>query len=93
MPLIHALGASSPRRGRLLSILQQRKREITLSDEILKLALEDIKTAGGLQHAKSVLLEMQVSMEKMISLYEIKMDSKNWIMRLSQKRLEIEADS
>ncbi|KAI0126433.1 isoprenoid synthase domain-containing protein [Xylariales sp. AK1849] len=42
LPLIHALRAKTPHRGRLMSILQRRKHGVELPAEIRKLALIDI---------------------------------------------------
>ncbi|KZF21949.1 terpenoid synthase [Xylona heveae TC161] len=89
MPLIHALASKSLHRGRLLSILQQRKAGNDLSHEIRKLALDDIKAAGGLEHTKSIALELQKTVDKALTNLEEKTGVKNWILRLMQKRLEL----
>lgn len=91
LPLIHALRSKSPRQGRLLSILQQRKTCNGLSLEVRKLALDEIKATGGLEYAKKTAIELQESVSETLSMYENKVGEKNWLLRLAQKQLEIEA--
>nr|USS30769.1 BFT [Nectria nigrescens] len=91
LPLIHALRSKSPHRDRLLSILQQRKRYDDLSPEIRKLALDDIKATGGLEYAEKTAIELQEAVSETLTTYEERVGEKNWLLRLAQKRLEIEA--
>ncbi|KAF4966749.1 hypothetical protein FSARC_5614 [Fusarium sarcochroum] len=90
LPLIYALATKSPQQGRLLSILQQRKIGNGLSLEVRKLGLDDIKSSGGLDHAKKTAIGLQESINETLSMYEDKLGEKNWLLRLAQKRLEID---
>ncbi|KAI1771877.1 isoprenoid synthase domain-containing protein [Hypoxylon cercidicola] len=90
LPLIHALRSKTAHRGRLLSILQQRKTGNGLSPEVRKLALDDIKATGGLEYAKTTTIGLQEAVNETLSMYEKKVGEKNWLLRLAQKRLEIE---
>ncbi|KAK6084429.1 polyprenyl synthetase [Seiridium cupressi] len=90
LPLIHALRSKTPHRGRLMSILQQRKSSADLPLDIRKLALDDIKATGGLEYAKKTAMGLQDSVNETLSQYEDKVGAKNWILRLVQKRLELE---
>jgi ophiobolin F synthase len=90
LPLIHALRQDGPRRGRLLSILQQRKSDMGLSAEIRKLALDDIKAAGGVEYTRQVVKELQRAVGTSLSLYEAEVGTKNFILRLVQKKLELD---
>ncbi|KAI1765276.1 isoprenoid synthase domain-containing protein [Hypoxylon sp. FL1150] len=90
LPLIHALRSKTSQRARLLSILQQRKTGNDLSPEMRKLALDDIKAAGGLEYAKKTTLGLQDAVNETLTMYEKKVGEKNWLLRLAQKRLEIE---
>lgn len=74
-----------------MSILQQRKTGVELPVDILKLAVNDIKATGGLEYAKKTAMDLQEAVSETLSQYEDKVGSKNWILRLVQKRLEIEA--
>ncbi|KAF5679617.1 terpenoid synthase [Fusarium heterosporum] len=91
LPLIHALATKSPQQGRLMSILQQRKCGNGLCPEMRKLAVGDIKATGGLDYAKKTAIGLQESVEETLSMYENKVGEKNWLLRLAQKGLEIEA--
>ncbi|KAJ4007490.1 geranylgeranyl pyrophosphate synthetase [Fusarium irregulare] len=90
LPLIHAPATKSPQQGRLLSILQQRKCGNGLCPEVRKLALEDMIAAGGLEYAKKIAVGLQDSVNETLSMYESKVGEKNWLLRLAQKKLEIE---
>lgn len=90
LPLIHSLATQSPQQDRLLSILQQRKAGNGLSPEVRKLALDDIKATGGLAYAKKTAIGLQESVYETLSMYEDKVGEKNWLLRLAQKKLEIE---
>jgi geranylgeranyl pyrophosphate synthase len=90
LPLIYALRQDGPQRGRLLSILQQRKTDMGLSPEIRKLALDDIKAAGGVEYTRKVVKDLQEAVEASLSLYEAKLGTKNFILRLVQKKLELD---
>lgn len=72
-----------------MSILQRRKTGGELSVDIRKLALNDIKAAGGLEYAKNTAMDLQEAVNETLSQYEDKVGAKNWILRLVQKRLEI----
>lgn len=74
-----------------MSILQRRKTGVELSVDIRKLALNDIKATGGLEYAKNTARDLQEAVSETLSQYEDKVGAKNWIFRLVQKRLEIEA--
>ncbi|CAI6340763.1 unnamed protein product [Periconia digitata] len=89
LPLIHALRQSS-HRHRILSVLQQRKASMSLSPELRKLVLEDIKAAGGLEYAIKKTRELQESISETLAMYEEKVGEKNWLLRLAQKRLEVD---
>lgn len=73
-----------------MSILQRRKTGVELSVDIRKLALDDIKATGGLEHTKNTAMDLQEAVNETLSQYEDKVGAKNWILRLVQKRLEIE---
>ena len=73
-----------------MSILQQRKICNGLSLEVRKLALDEIKATGGLEYAKKTAIGLQESVNETLSMYEDKVGQKNWLLRLAQKRLEIE---
>ncbi|KAM0366670.1 hypothetical protein ACHAPK_008142 [Fusarium culmorum] len=90
LPLIHVLSTKSPQQGRLLSILQQRKCGNGLCPEVRKLALEDMIAAGGMEYAKKTAFGLQESVNETLSMYESKVGQKNWLLRLAQKKLEIE---
>ncbi|KAF4984888.1 hypothetical protein FZEAL_41 [Fusarium zealandicum] len=90
LPLIHALATPSPQQGRLLSILQQRKSGNGLSAEVRKLALDDIIATGGLDYAKKTAIGLQESVKETLSMFEDKVGEKNWLLRLAQKKLEIQ---
>ncbi|KAI3397656.1 hypothetical protein diail_10527 [Diaporthe ilicicola] len=74
-----------------MSILQRRKTGVELSVDIRKLALSDIKATGGLEYAKRTAMDLQEAVSETLSQYEDKVGAKNWILRLVQKRLEMEA--
>ena len=61
-----------------------------LSVEIRKLALDDIKAAGGVEYTRQVVKELQREVEASLSLYEAEVGSKNFILRLVQKKLELD---
>ncbi|KAK8101989.1 polyprenyl synthetase [Apiospora kogelbergensis] len=92
LPLIHALGTNSPHQGRLRSILQQRKTMGVgeLSYEMRKLALEDIIATGGLESTKKTVMGLQEAINETLTMYENRVGGKNWLLRLAQKRLEID---
>lgn len=90
LPLIHALSTKSIQRGRLLSILQQRKSGVTLSDEVLKMAVDEIRATGGLDYARKIALSLQEAVDTSLSVFETRMSAKNYILRLVQKRLELD---
>lgn len=92
LPLIHALRQSS-RRHRILSVLQQRKSGNGLAPELRKLVLDDIKAAGGLAYAIKKTIELQESISETLAMYEEKVGEKNWLLRLTQKRLELESQA
>lgn len=73
-----------------MSILQRRKTGVELSVDIRKLALNDIKATGGLEYTKTTATDLQEAVKETLSQYEDKVGAKNWILRLVQKRLEIE---
>ena len=87
--MIHAL-QSKPHHGRLLSILEQRKAGKGVPVEVRKLALHDIKVAGGLQYTRDVVMRLQEAVENKLTEFEEKTGRENWILRLVQKRLEID---
>lgn len=90
LPLIHALRTPSISRGRLLSILQLRKSGAPLSDEVLEMAVKEIRTAGGLDYAKDVAMGLQEKVNVALATFEAKMGARNYIFRLVQKRLELD---
>ncbi|RBQ68210.1 hypothetical protein FVER14953_21058 [Fusarium verticillioides] len=90
LPLIHALATKSPEQGRLLSILQQRKCGNGLCPEVRELTLKDMIAAGGMEYAKKTALGLQDSVTETLSMYESKVGETNWLLRLAQKKLEIE---
>ena len=92
LPIIHALKSGSDNRlsqRRLLSILQQRKFNNGVSWKIGKLAQDEIKACGGLDHTKSVVSELLCKVEEELTKCELETGSKNWILRLMKRRLEI----
>lgn len=72
-----------------MSVYQQRKRNDSLSPELRRLALDSIKASGGLTFAKSVILQLQSAVWEGLEMLEGQAGSKNWILRLVLKRLEI----
>lgn len=52
--------------------------------------MEEIKATGGLEYAKNTAIGLQDSVNETLSMYEDKVGGKNWLLRLAQKRLEIE---
>ncbi|KAJ5309708.1 uncharacterized protein N7443_002169 [Penicillium atrosanguineum] len=89
LPLLFALEAKGPERGRLLSILQQRKTTGSISVELRKLALQDIVAAGGLTRTKGVILNLQEEVNNLLARFEDRAGERNWIFRLMKKRLEL----
>ncbi|USW55040.1 Putative polyprenyl synthetase, isoprenoid synthase domain superfamily [Septoria linicola] len=89
LPLIHAL-QSTKHRGRLLSILQQRKSGNGVDMEVRKLAVDDIKAAGGMKYTRSVVMKLEKEVEGLIAASEKVAGKTNWILRLLHKRLHIE---
>jgi hypothetical protein len=61
-----------------------------LSAEIRKLALDDIKAAGGVEYTRQVVKELQRAVGTSLSLYEAEFGTKNFILRLVQKKLELD---
>lgn len=90
LPLIHALGTESPERNYLMSILQQRKKKCTLPNSVRKLAVDSIKATGALEYARKTAISLQEAVDETLSQYEDRVGAKNWILRLAQKRLEIQ---
>jgi ophiobolin F synthase len=91
LPLIYALGptsTSSRSRSRLLSILQQRKAGCGVSLDVRKLAIRELKASGALRHARDVILALQEELDEVMTGFEREIGSKNWILRLMQKRLK-----
>jgi hypothetical protein len=46
--------------------------------------------AGGMEYAKKTALGLQESVTETLSVYKSKVGEKNWLLRLAQKKLEIE---
>ncbi|KAK8133580.1 hypothetical protein PG984_005592 [Apiospora sp. TS-2023a] len=99
LPLLHALGgedpAAAPQRARLRSIMQQRKNAMGnggqgLSYAVRRLAVADIRAAGGIDAARKTALHLQEAVDETLTMYESRVGEKNWLLRLAQKRLEIE---
>lgn len=90
LPLIHALGSASLQQNYLLSILQQRKVGSELSITVRKLAVDSIKATGGLEYARKTAISLQEAVDETLSQYEDRVGVKNWILRLVQKRLDIQ---
>ena len=88
LPVVHAL-QSHAYRGRLLSVLNQRKSQHGLSNNIRKLVLDDIRAAGGLTHARETVASLQGAIEEKLMSLEEETGMKNWILRLIQLRLEL----
>ncbi|KAI1175872.1 isoprenoid synthase domain-containing protein [Nemania sp. FL0916] len=91
LPLIYAVKSDSSHRGRLMSILQQRKICNDVSHEVRKVAVDAIKASGGLDFAKKTAIGLQKAIGETLSAYEDKVGEKNWLLRLALKRLEMEA--
>lgn len=87
--MIHAL--RSPEHGRrLLSIFQQRKRSDGLPPVVRKLALDEIRKAGGLDFAREVIGDLQKAVWDSLHRVEKQCGTDNWILRLVLKKLEID---
>lgn len=69
--------------------MQQRKACSSLTREVRELAVREIKAAGGLDYARDVVVDLQAQLERGLTVCEKETGSKNWILRLMQKRLEI----
>ena len=80
---------SSPNRGRLLSIFQQRKFGGELLPETRKLVLDDIKAAGALSYTHELIEQLQEEVEKEQKALDERTGVKNWILRLIQQRLQV----
>lgn len=52
--------------------------------------MDDIKATGGLAYAKQTAIDLQEAVNETLGMYEDKAGGKNWLLRLAQKRLEIE---
>lgn len=89
LPLIYAMNANPKTRSRLLNVLQQRKNGQFLEFEVRKLAVAEMESCGALEVAKGIVLNLQKSVDEMLTEIEHKMESKNWILRLIQKRLQL----
>ena len=63
---------------------------MALSAEIRKLVLDDIKAAGGVEYTMNVVKELQAAVGTSLSLYEAKLGTKNFILGLVQKKLELD---
>lgn len=87
--MIHALH-SQTHRIRLLSILEQRKTNKSLSYELRKVAVNDIKAAGGCEYTRGVAIQLEDEIDHLLADVEERAGRKNWILRLLQKRLHIE---
>ncbi|KAI1495578.1 isoprenoid synthase domain-containing protein [Biscogniauxia marginata] len=70
---------------------EERKMDNGLSPEVRKLALDDIKATGALEYAKTTTLGLQEAVNESLTVYESRVGEKNWLLRLAQKRLEIES--
>lgn len=92
LPVIYALDPefdTTHSRNRLLSILQQRKIGNGLSMEVRKLALEQIIASGALQRTRKVIVKLQEKLDRIMLECEQEIGSRNWILRLMQKRLKV----
>ncbi|KAI9710434.1 MAG: hypothetical protein M1828_002164 [Chrysothrix sp. TS-e1954] len=89
LPLIYAL-ESKHYRDRLLSILQQRKPNKDVPNMVRKVALDSIKDSGGLQRTHDVVMQLQDAVAKERTELEKRTGMDNWILRLVEKRLEVE---
>lgn len=90
LPMIHALNSPALQRGRLLGILQMRKSGAPLSKEILNMAVDEIKATGGLEYARKTAMSLQEKVNSALSYFETQIGTRNYIMRLVQKRLELD---
>lgn len=90
LPLIHTLKTESIHRARLLGLLQQRKTGTPLSDEMLKMGVDALRAAGGIDHAREVAKGLQRAVDQTLSDIERQIGAKNFILRLVQKRLELD---
>lgn len=90
LPLIQALSTKSLGRGRLSSILQMRKSSVPLSKEVLKMAVKEIRAGGGLDYARNTAKDLQEKVNSALSYFETKTGARNYILRLVQKKLELD---
>jgi hypothetical protein len=67
-----------------------RKTSSPLSGEVLKMAVDELRAAGGLQYARDTALNLQESVNTALSYFETEMETRNYILRLVQKRLELD---
>lgn len=92
LPLIYAMNANPKTRARLLNIMQQRKAGQCLSLEVRKWVVAEMESCGALVFARGIVMNLQKSVDDMLSDIEEKMGAKNWILRLVQKRLQLEQE-
>lgn len=73
-----------------MSILQQRKVRCGLPTTVRKLAVDSIKATGGLEYARKTAVSLQEAVDETLCQYEDRVGAKNWILRLVQKRLDVQ---
>lgn len=67
-----------------------RKSGVPLSEEVLKMAVKEIRAGGGLDYARNIARDLQEKVHAALLYFETTIGLRNYILRLVQKRLELD---